>query len=66
MAMSYGDTLNQTFPGISSNNDEELHHRTFHTPSAKSRSNAFNFEQQFLFGRDISFPKDIHLFLLYD
>lgn len=49
MASSYGDTLNQTFPGVSSNNDEELHHRTFHTPSAKSRSNAFNFEQQFLF-----------------
>jgi hypothetical protein len=51
MAM-YGDTLNQTFPGLSSNNDDELH-RTFHTPSMNSKSNGFNFEQQFLFGRKI-------------
>ena len=55
MAMSYGDTLNQTFPGLSSNTDEDIHHRTFHTPSAKTKSNVFNFEQQFLFGKEICF-----------
>jgi hypothetical protein len=45
----YSDTLNQTFPGLSSNNDNNLH-RTFHTPSTNTKSNPFNFEQQFLFG----------------
>lgn len=59
MAMSYGDTLNQTFPGLSSNNDEDLHHRTFHTPSAKTKSNAFNFEQQFLFGKEYFFSSKV-------
>jgi len=49
---TYSDTLNQTFPRISSNNDEELH-RTFHTPSTNTKSAAFNFEQQFLFGKKI-------------
>jgi hypothetical protein len=47
---TYGDTLNQTFPGISSNNDDDLH-RTFHTSSNNTKSTAFNFEQQFLFGK---------------
>jgi hypothetical protein len=47
---TYGDTLNQTFPGLSSNNDDEFH-RTFHTPSMNTKSNGFNFEQQFLFGK---------------
>jgi len=49
---TYTDTLNQTFPGLSSTNDDELH-RTFHTPSMNTRSNGFNFEQQFLFGKKI-------------
>ena len=47
---TYGDTLNQTFPGISSNEDGELH-RTFHTPSSSIRPTGLNFEQQFLFGK---------------
>ena len=47
---TYGDTLNQTFPGISATGDGELH-RTFHTPSKNSKPTAFNFEQQFLFGK---------------
>ncbi len=56
---TYGDTLNQTFPGISSNNNDdnnndELHH-TFHTPSINIKSNRFNFEQQFLFGKKKNF-----------
>lgn len=42
MAM-YADALNQTFPRITSNTDDDLH-RTFHTPS-----NNHNFDQQFLF-----------------
>ncbi|CAF1434088.1 unnamed protein product [Adineta steineri] len=45
---TYGDTLNQTFLGISSNEDGELH-RTFHTPSNNTKSAGFTFEQQFLF-----------------
>ncbi|CAF0815314.1 unnamed protein product [Adineta ricciae] len=45
---TYGDTLNQTFPGISSNEDGELH-RTFHTPSSSTKPTGLNFEQQFLF-----------------
>ncbi|CAF0909325.1 unnamed protein product [Adineta steineri] len=45
---TYGDTLNQTFPGVSSNEDGELH-RTFHTPSNNTKSAGFTFEQQFLF-----------------
>ncbi|UJR26242.1 hypothetical protein I4U23_007583 [Adineta vaga] len=45
---TYGDTLNQTFPGVSSNEDGELH-QTFHTPSSNTKSTGFNFEQQFLF-----------------
>jgi hypothetical protein len=53
----YNDTLNQTFPGISSTNDQELH-RTFHTPST-----ALNFEQQFLFGKKIKFiDSEIYFF----
>jgi hypothetical protein len=51
---TYGDTLNQTFPGISSNADGELH-RTFHTSSSNTKSNNFNFEQQFLFGKKEKF-----------
>ena len=47
---TYGDTLNQTFPGVSSTGDGELH-RTFHTPSQTRKSTGFNFEQQFLFGQ---------------
>ncbi|CAF2742325.1 unnamed protein product [Rotaria sp. Silwood2] len=45
---TYGDTLNQTFPRLSSNGDDELY-RTFHTPSCNTKSTGFNFEQQFLF-----------------
>ena len=47
---SYGDTLNQTFPGVSSNDDGELH-RSLHTSSSNTKSTGFNFEQQFLFGK---------------
>ncbi len=51
---TYGDTLNQTFPGISSTGDGELH-RTFHTSSNNTKLNGFNFEQQFLFGKKEKF-----------
>jgi len=53
MAM-YGDTLNQTFPGISSNEGGELH-RTFHTSSNNTKPTGLNFEQQFLFGKIVKF-----------
>ncbi|CAM4907418.1 unnamed protein product [Rotaria socialis] len=45
---TYGDTLNQTFPRLSSIGDDELH-RTFHTSSSNTKATGFNFEQQFMF-----------------
>lgn len=61
----YSDTLNQTFPGISSNNEDDLH-RTFHTSSTNTKSIAMNFEQQFLFGKIIFFLGLLNFFLKLD
>jgi hypothetical protein len=53
---TFGDTLNQTFPGTSSAGDGELH-RTFHTSSNNAKSTGLNFEQQFLFGKAQTRPR---------
>ncbi|CAF5085905.1 unnamed protein product [Rotaria magnacalcarata] len=59
---TYGDTLNQTFPRLSSIGDDELH-RTFHTSSSNTKTTGFNFEQQFMFDYEIltSYSREFQL-----